>query len=90
MIDLHTHTCYSDGADDVRTLLAKAGEAGLSVLSITDHNNVGAYRDQALTDFPGELIPGVEILRAGGEPEPGQVAACVREYEKVAGVIGRH
>lgn len=61
MIDLHTHTVFSDGADEPETLLRKAQEIGLSVLSITDHNSVGAYRTQAVKDYPGRLIPGVEI-----------------------------
>ncbi len=65
MIDLHTHTTYSDGADSVAVLLNHAARAGITHLSITDHNSVGAYRDPALGNlkerFPGVLIPGVEI-----------------------------
>lgn len=61
MIDLHTHTCCSDGADEVAALLQKASAADLSVLSITDHNTVAAYRDPAAAKYPGTLIPGVEI-----------------------------
>jgi len=65
MIDLHTHTLYSDGADPVDVLLDRAAQAGLTHLSITDHNSVGAYRDPAMADvkarFPGVLIRGVEI-----------------------------
>ena len=65
MIDLHTHTQYSDGADTVEELLRHTAELGLTHLSITDHNSVGAYRDPAMerwwTLYPGILIPGVEI-----------------------------
>lgn len=61
MIDLHTHTCFSDGADTPQTLLEHASEIGLSVISITDHNAVGAYRTPAVRDYPGKLIPGIEI-----------------------------
>lgn len=61
MIDLHTHTCCSDGADLPETLLEKALAAGLTLLSITDHNTVAAYRSQAAAHYPGKLIPGVEI-----------------------------
>ena len=35
MIDLHTHTTYSDGTDDVITLLKNAEKSKLEVLSIT-------------------------------------------------------
>lgn len=61
MIDLHTHTCRSDGADDVRTLVGRANAMGLSVLSVTDHNTVAAYRDPGILEYSGLLIPGVEI-----------------------------
>ncbi len=65
MIDLHTHTVYSDGADTPETLLRGAAQAGLTHLSITDHNSVGAYRDPAAVHwrdlFPGKLIRGIEI-----------------------------
>lgn len=61
MIDLHTHTCHSDGADTAKTLLEKAQESGITVLSITDHNTVSAYRTDDVRAYPGRLIPGVEI-----------------------------
>ena len=61
MIDLHTHTCCSDGADSVETLLRRAEERKLSVLSITDHNTVAAYRGRGILEYSGTLIPGVEI-----------------------------
>ncbi len=61
MIDLHTHTCHSDGADTAEELLKKAQELGIGVLSVTDHNTVSAYRTDAIRNYPGRLIPGVEI-----------------------------
>ena len=61
MIDLHTHTCCSDGADQPEALFEKALAAGLTLLSVTDHNTVAAYRSQAAAQYPGKLIPGVEI-----------------------------
>ncbi|WP_320938077.1 PHP domain-containing protein [Enterocloster lavalensis] len=61
MIDLHTHTCCSDGADSVEALLRRAEEMKLSVLSITDHNTVAAYRGRGISEYSGTLIPGVEI-----------------------------
>lgn len=61
MIDLHTHTCHSDGADSAEELLIKAQAAGITILSITDHNTVSAYRTDAVKAYRGSLIPGVEI-----------------------------
>lgn len=60
-IDLHIHTNYSDGSDSVKTILTHAEEAGVSVISITDHNTVAAYEDPAITCWKKGLIPGVEI-----------------------------
>ncbi|MFH1849400.1 MAG: PHP domain-containing protein [archaeon] len=37
MINLHTHTRYSDGGMPMRTLVGRAVEEGISVLAITDH-----------------------------------------------------
>lgn len=65
MIDIHTHTVYSDGADTPEQVLRHAAELGLTHLSITDHNSVGAYRDPVMGHwrdlFPGTLIRGIEI-----------------------------
>lgn len=61
MIDLHTHTIHSDGADTTAELLSHADALGIEVLSITDHNSVAAYGDQAVADYKKPLIPGVEI-----------------------------
>lgn len=65
MIDLHTHTIYSDGADSVETVFQGAQTLGLSYLSITDHNSVGAYRDPAMSNckkfYCGTLLRGIEI-----------------------------
>ena len=43
MIDLHIHTNNSDGLDSWQTVLEKAREAGLKLISITDHNNCDVY-----------------------------------------------
>ena len=43
MIDLHSHTLHSDGASTVKEVLEGAEKLSLSLLSITDHNSIGAY-----------------------------------------------
>lgn len=65
MIDLHTHTIYSDGEKDVKDLLQEAEMLGLKCLSITDHNNCYAYEALKNMDvakyFSGKIIPGCEL-----------------------------
>ncbi len=43
MIDLHMHTKYSDGTDNILDFLQKAEKNNLEIISITDHNTVKAY-----------------------------------------------
>ena len=43
MIDLHTHTKYSDGTWEVKDLLINAEKNNVDLLSITDHDSVKAH-----------------------------------------------
>jgi predicted metal-dependent phosphoesterase TrpH len=65
MIDLHTHTINSDGSDTTLELLKKAETLGIKYFSITDHDNVNAYKEIDkinLEDYyAGNLITGIEI-----------------------------
>ena len=63
MIDLHTHSDFSDGTYSPARLVAAAEEAGLSAIALCDHNTV-----EGLPDFLAagqgsavETIPGVEF-----------------------------
>ena len=60
-IDLHTHSCLSDGNLTPEALLTAAREAGIGILALTDHNStedLTAYR----AAFPElTLIQGAEI-----------------------------
>ena len=60
-IDLHTHTCLSDGNLTPEELLTAAREAGIGILAMTDHNStedLTAWR----AAFPElTLIQGAEI-----------------------------
>jgi predicted metal-dependent phosphoesterase TrpH len=63
-IDLHTHTLRSDGLLTPADLLAAAASAGVTTLSITDHDTLAGYREvMAAAAVPPTttLIPGVEI-----------------------------
>lgn len=63
MIDLHTHTKYSDGTDTVVEILNKASKLNLEVLSITDHNTCAAYKeiDSLGKIYGGKIINGCEF-----------------------------
>lgn len=65
MIDLHTHTKYSDGTDSIEEYLKKAEGQKLSCISITDHNTCKAYDVLEKTNikkyYSGDIITGVEL-----------------------------
>jgi hypothetical protein len=62
-IDLHMHTCYSDGSDTPWQLVMKAAQQGLQSLAITDHDTVAALPEahQAGLVHGLEVIAGVEL-----------------------------
>jgi 3',5'-nucleoside bisphosphate phosphatase len=69
--DLHLHTTYSDGALSPYQLISKAKQAGLSIISITDHDSVGAV-DEAVEigrEFDIEVVPGMELSANLGDLE---------------------
>lgn len=45
MIDLHTHTTYSDGTDSPLALVKKAASAGITVLGLTDHDSTLGWQE---------------------------------------------
>lgn len=60
-VDLHTHTSLSDGVLKPMELIARAHEAGIRILALTDHNDtqdLSEYR-RAFPDMT--LIQGAEI-----------------------------
>lgn len=65
MIDIHSHTTYSDGSSSVEELLNEAEKLNLSLLSITDHNTIQAHfelQNPNIRDkFKGKIISGIEI-----------------------------
>ncbi len=62
-VDLHMHTVYSDGAFTTEELMNKVKDAGLTVISITDHDSVNAIKEatEIGKDLGIEVIPGVEL-----------------------------
>lgn len=65
MIDIHCHTNFSDGSEDVEEVLKLAEKNKLSYLSITDHNTCKAYEKLQNLDikkyYSGKIIKGVEL-----------------------------
>jgi predicted metal-dependent phosphoesterase TrpH len=57
-IDLHTHSTASDGTTPPAELVRLAGEAGLDVVALTDHDTVAGH-EEALAALP----PGLTLVR---------------------------
>ncbi|MFN8380022.1 MAG: PHP domain-containing protein [Anaerolineae bacterium] len=68
MIDMHTHTCYSDGRASPAELIEAASALGLSALAITDHDTLrGSIEAPPHAQRAGiELVPAVEITTQWG------------------------
>jgi predicted metal-dependent phosphoesterase TrpH len=63
VIDLHLHTTVSDGRLPPATLGAAAGRAGLTIISVTDHDTVAGLDEarQAAAAAGIRLVNGIEI-----------------------------
>lgn len=62
-IDLHMHTNYSDGQHSPEELIIKVKEAGIDLISITDHDTIGGIAEgiEIGKHYGIEVIPGLEI-----------------------------
>ncbi|NBH15328.1 PHP domain-containing protein [Lachnospiraceae bacterium] len=63
LIDLHTHSSYSDGTLTPEELMYHAKECGLSAIALTDHDTIlGIDKARPLARSLGvELVPGIEL-----------------------------
>ena len=62
VIDLHVHSNYSDGFDSVETVIQKAKNNNVGVISLVEHYNVSSFKkakEYAKDDML--VIPGIEI-----------------------------
>ena len=68
MIDLHLHTTASDGLLTPARLVARAADAGLTVISVTDHDTVAGLPEAraAAAARAVRLIDGIEITAVEG------------------------
>lgn len=90
-IDLHTHSCISDGGLRPAELVALASRGGVDVLALTDHDEVGGVSEaqEAAAELGVRLVAGVEIsvtwakrgvhiLGLGVDPENTELVAGLR------------
>jgi predicted metal-dependent phosphoesterase TrpH len=63
VIDLHLHTTASDGKATPRELVQRARQAGLTTISVTDHDTIAALADAASAAAAAGVafVPGIEI-----------------------------
>ena len=60
--DLHSHSSVSDGTEPPAIVIRRAGEAGLDVIALTDHDTVAGQREAASALPAGlTLVPGAEL-----------------------------
>ena len=87
MIDLHTHSTYSDGSETPQQLAQLAHDLGLSAIALTDHDTTLSH-DVMLTscaELGIELIPGVEVsLRDNEIPKVGRQHGSPRNVHVLA------
>jgi len=63
MIDLHMHSCYSDGSQSPTELVCEAKQLGLTAIALTDHDTVEGIPEfmEAGKKYGVITVPGVEI-----------------------------
>ncbi len=63
MIDLHTHSTYSDGTCSPEKLVKIAKNTGITTLALTDHDTIaGVFETAKLAEEAGiRFVPGVEV-----------------------------
>lgn len=81
MIDLHTHSTRSDGADAPDRLVTLAREAGLQALAITDHDTLLDHETYGVLCREIELVRGIELsTRILEESDPSSRSAHLLGY----------
>jgi predicted metal-dependent phosphoesterase TrpH len=68
VIDLHLHTTASDGLLSPEALVGRAAAAGLTVMSVTDHDTVAGLPEAATAAgrLGLRLVPGIELSAVEG------------------------
>lgn len=63
LIDMHTHTCYSDGELTPNELVRKAEKEGIGTIAITDHDTLLGVKNMTIPENKRKtkVINGIEI-----------------------------
>ena len=61
LIDLHLHTCYSDGELTPDDLIKLAEQRGLKTIAITDHDTLLGVKNINYKSNSVKVIPGIEL-----------------------------
>lgn len=79
--DLHVHTSWSDGTDSVAELYAAAQAAGVTTLSITDHDTANHWPDtRDLRPTGMRVLPGTEFSTKHPAPDGSLVSVHLLGY----------
>lgn len=68
-IDLHLHTLHSDGTFTPEEVVQRARSAGLSAISITDHDTIGGIAAARRVAQGLEILSGVELTAVSHDRE---------------------
>jgi predicted metal-dependent phosphoesterase TrpH len=66
LIDLHLHTTASDGRCTPAELVTRARAAGLTTISVTDHDTTAGLEETRAAAPDLRLVPGIEITAVDG------------------------
>lgn len=63
LVDLHLHSCYSDGVLTPSELVSEAAELGLRAIALADHDNIDGVGEAVATGerLGVEVVSGVEL-----------------------------
>lgn len=61
LIDLHLHSCYSDGSYSLQEIQQQVKEKGMQIVSITDHDTFEAYEHLPAYPMSATVIKGIEL-----------------------------
>jgi predicted metal-dependent phosphoesterase TrpH len=85
MIDLHTHSCLSDGELSPQHLIERASLAGIQTLAITDHDCIDAHHLLATGKLSHpenmDIIPGTEISTRWDNQEIHVLGLCIDVHD---------
>ena len=86
VIDLHMHTTASDGRLSPVDLVARAAAAGLTTISVTDHDTIAALAEvTAAAAAKGiRVVPGIEITAIDHGRDVHMLGLFLRSGERAA------